>query len=220
MKIRTRLIVFIVIYVGLIVTSFFIQSRLDNQLSPIIFENPTISVKNYLDDFIQVTISCYWEDKPVKFLVLDDLGNIAHKSETNLSCEGFKSVNLQGMPQDYNYERKYSVQLDFDNKTLRSDYFSLAKEDRLSFVKKELFSSIYFMYYQNRLARGSYSDSQRLLFVDTKDPAYAENYLWIHTLGILSTVTIFLIIDITLWVIYFFSKFVNNKKGFTKRRKK
>jgi hypothetical protein len=104
------------------------------------------------------------------------------------------------------------VEAHFDNVTLSSDYFYFANSTRPSLIKKEAFSFFYFMYYQNRLARGSYSDSQRLLYVSTGDSEYAKNYMLAHGLGVFSTFTLVLTVDIAIWIIYFIYISLKKKK--------
>lgn len=202
MKFKYRIPIIITIALIVFFSGVFAESRMEQYLSPEIYKNPTISVQNFGDDFIRVTISCYWKDKPVNFIVLDQWGNLKHNSSFLLSCEGYKKINLQGEPQDYPMDRMYMVKMHFDNQTISTEYFNLSESTKKELIKREIFSFSYFMIYESRLARGSYSDDQRLLYVDTRDPVYAKNFIIANSLGVISTFTIFFIIDIGIWIGY------------------
>lgn len=203
MKFRYRLLIILAIYFAVVATGFIAEKNLEKELSPAVFQNPTITVQSFLDDFITVRISCYWENKTVNMIVTDEFNNIRHNSTFDLSCKGYKLIELQGEPQDYEKDRAYRVEVHFDNQSISSGYFYLMNSTRIGLIKKEIFSFSYFMMYQSRLARGAYSDDQRLLYTDTRDPVYAENFIKAHFLGVLSTFTIFFIIDIGIWILYF-----------------
>jgi hypothetical protein len=209
-KFLYRLAIILTVYILIILIGVIYGQKLDNQISPYVFENPTITIQTYLDDFIRVRISCYWEDKPVNFIVRDEFNNLRHNSSVLLSCQGYKTLDLQGQPQDYETDRKYQVEVNFDNQTIKSSYFYLANHTRIGLIEKETRSFFTFMIYQSSLARGSYSDKQRLLYADTKDPIYAEGFIKAHALGIISTFTIFFIIDIGIWIFIFIRGYILN----------
>jgi hypothetical protein len=200
MRFKYRIVLIVGIYLLLLFCGFIVEYNFDKQLAPDVFKNPTLSIKTFLDDFIIVTISGYWNQKQVNFVVIDEFGNIMHNSTSTFDCEGYKKINLQGSPQDYPKDRKYRVEAFFDNQSISSNYFYLANCTGLCLVKNEFNSFFYFMIYQSRLARGSYSDYQRLMYVDTKDPVYAERFIKAHALGLISTLNILLAIDIAIWI--------------------
>ena len=213
MKLKYRVLTIIIIYLAIILAGVIVSDKLNKEISPAVFENPTLTVQTFLDDFISVRISCYWPDsKQVNFLVLDEFGNIRHNSSVHLNCSGYKELNLQGQPQDYESERMYRLEATFDNQTISSGYFYLSNNTRKELIKKELFSWSYFMIYQSRLARGSYSDDQRLLYMSTGDKTYAQNFILAHALGIISTFTIIFSIDIAIWIGYWIYKASKTKK--------
>ena len=203
LKFMHRLLIILSVYFIVIIIGIIVGHELNDTISPQVFENPTISVQTFLDDFIRVRISCYWEQKQVNFVVMDEFDNIRHNSSVILDCKGYKTVDLQGQPQDYEKDRKYIVKAIFDNQTISSNYFYLSNNTKIELIKKEATSFFGFMIYQSRLARGSYSDDQRLLYSNTGDPVYAENFIKAHALGIISTFTIFFVIDIGIWVVVF-----------------
>jgi hypothetical protein len=211
MDIKKRLIIIVVVYFALIGISLIVGKGLDSQLAPAVFENPTLAVRSYLDDFLEVRISCYWDNKAVNFLILDEFENVRHNSSFNVSCNGYKKVYLQGRPQDLEYNKKYRVVARFDNQSMSSDFFSLQEPNKTSLIKKEAFSFFYFMYYQNSLARGSYSDSQRLLYVSSNDLDHGKQYIMARVAGMLFALTIVFLIDMAIWIFYFASKIYRKK---------
>jgi hypothetical protein len=103
------------------------------------------------------------------------------------------------MPLDYTKDRKYIVYATFNNQTINSGYFSFTNTSTREIFKKEIYSSLAFMIYQNRLARGAYSDRERLLWVETRNYEHGKNYALANAIGVLSTLTIFLVIDLIIW---------------------
>jgi len=85
-------------YLVVVFFGFASEHQIEKKLSPQIYQNPSLEVKNYLDDFLRVRISCSWENKSINFLVFDDLENIWHNSTSRFSCNGYKEVDLQGSP--------------------------------------------------------------------------------------------------------------------------
>ena len=170
MKIIVRIAWILGLYLIILLLGILAGQYFNSQLEPAVFENPTISVRSYLDDFVRVRISCYWDDKSVQFIVIDEFNNVKHNSIQTISCRGYKEVDLQGQPQDYEPERSYRVEARFDNTSISSGYFYLLKDSKSSFIRKEVFSWFYFMIYQNRLARGSYSDDMRFMYMNTHSP--------------------------------------------------
>lgn len=213
MKVRNRIILVVGIYLLILLGGFIAESTFDKDLAPEVFKNPTLSLKTFLDDFIIATISCYWEQKPVTFVVIDEFGNVMHNSTSTFDCEGYKKISLQGNPQDYPKDRKYRLEAFFDNSSISSGYFYFENCSGLCLIKKEIHSFFYFMIYQSRLARGSYSDYQRLMYADTHDPVYAERFIKAHGLGLISTFTLFLAIDLTIWIFVFFKFGVDKARG-------
>ena len=212
MNLKKRIIIILIIYVIVVLIGILMQYGLESRLSPLVFENPTISIKTFLDDFINIKISCYWDKKPINIVVKDEFSNIWHNSSPVISCKGYKELNLQGQPQDYRIDRKYIVELNFDNQTINSGYFYFKKYNFFGIVQREAFSFFHFSIYENRLARGSYSDSQRLLYAATKNPIYAENYIRSHLAGLIYTFVILLSINLLIWLFVFLSKMFKRKK--------
>lgn len=111
------------------------------------------------------------------------------------------------------------MEVNFDNVTLTSNYFYFSNTTNRGLIDREAFSFFYFMFYQSRLARGAYSDSQRLLYASTHDPQYARSFIWANSLGIISTFSILFGIDIAIWIFYWiYSAGKKGKKLFQKRR--
>jgi hypothetical protein len=203
MNLKKRILIILLVYLIILIIGITSEYKLESQISPYVFANPTISVQTYLDDFIRIKINCDWREKNVTFIVLDEFNNIRHSSTSQLTCSGYKQLDLQGMPQDYPTDRKYQVIAYFDNETIKTGEFYFYEYNKLGLIQRELYSFFRFSIYENRLARGSYSDAQRLLFVNTGEIIYAQNYLKSHLGGLLYTFIILLTIDLIIWIIYF-----------------
>jgi hypothetical protein len=219
MRLAYRILIILGIYLILVLFGIIAEHKIENQISPEVFANPSISVQTFLDDFISIKISCYGNKKEINFLVQDEYENFWYNSTVLLNCDGYKEIDLQGSPQDYPLDRKYRVIANFDNQSIKSGYFNFEEDSRFGLIKKEVFSFFSFAMYDNRLARGSYTDSQRMLYLATGDSVYGKNYLLSHLTGFIFTLSILLSIDIAIWIIYFiymgFKKFkLHKRKGF------
>jgi len=207
-----RVYIFLIIYIVLLCTGIFYSHRFNSELSNYVFEDPRLSIKLFLDDFIVVHFSCSGNNTQVNFVVIDEYNNIWHNSTAYMNCNSFNEVNLQGSPQDYVLNREYMVFATFNNQTINSGYFEIKKQPFLLFIKNEIASFFSFMIYQNRLARGSYCDRQRMLWVDTNDMKYGKSYILCHGLGLISTFNILLAINIVIWVGFWIYKLSYKKK--------
>ena len=213
MKWKYRLALILTIYAIILLSALLTENNLENQLSPNVFENPTMSFQFFMDDFIRVKFSCFWTNGTVNFIVQDEFGNMRHNSSLVFSCEGFKIIDLQGVPQDYLTDRKYLVLANFDNRSIRSEYFYFEKYTWLNLIKKEIFSFLRFAILENRLARGAYTDQQRMLYTATGDDNYGKNYLLSHLAGFIFTFSILLTIDLAIWIFVFFKFGIDKARG-------
>lgn len=185
--------------------SLIINNNIESEM-PEIYQNDYLKISSFLDDFIRVQFSCFGNATLVSFQIIDENNNIFHNSTSYLSCNEFNKIDLQCSPKDCQYNKKYKVIAGFNNKSISSDYFYFKEPTRLSLARTEIVSFFSFMIIQNRMARACYSDQQRLLYSSTKDIDHGEKYILVHFIGVLSTFTIFLTIDIILWLIYFIRK--------------
>jgi len=212
MKIKYRIAVVLIAYAAIILLGIYFMNKLDAQLSPKVFEDPRLNIRTFLDDYIEIEFSCPGNTTNASFAVYDEYGNLWHNSSYILCCNTFNKLDLQGSPQDYLTGRKYIVYARFNNETINSGYFEFARYSFFGLVKRETIAFFSFMIYQNRLARGSYCDKQRFLWVNTHDEIYGKNYMLCHTVGIFSTFNVLLTINILIWIGYFIYNGLKRKK--------
>lgn len=200
-KIAIRVAAILILYFIVVFTSQFFVNKVYDNIAPNVFSEPLITITPFLDDFVTAQFSCQGNMTEVNFIVQDEYGNIRHNSSARINCNTFTKVSLQGSPLDYTKDRKYIVYALFDNQTINSGYFEFENYTSFQLIKKEIYSCFAFMISQNKLARGTYSDRERLLFIDTGDYKYARTALQSNAIGVLYAFTIFFIIDIGIWTV-------------------
>lgn len=213
-KIYIRVCLILIIYLIILFLSQFFINLVYSDIKSKIYTESIIAVTPFLDDFVTAQFSCQGNSTKVNFIVKDEFENIRHNSSSTINCNTFTKVSLQGSPLDYTKDRKYIVYATFNNQTINSGYFIFTKNTFPEIIKREVYSFIAFMISQNKLARGTYSDRQRLLFLDTGDEKYARATFQANVIGVLYAFTIILGIDIILWLIYWITQIVkkSNKK--------
>ena len=200
-KILIRVVLVIAVYFAIIFMSQFFVNLIYPEIAPGIFSESIITAKPFLDDFVIAYFSCPGNETNATFTVKDEYGNIRHNSSAELDCNTFSKVTLQGSPLDFTKDRRYIVYASFNNQTINSGYFSFPNVTKTKLIETEVISWFAFMVSQNKLARGTYTDRQRLLFADTGDYKYAKAAVISNAIGVLYVFTVFLGIDIAIWLL-------------------
>lgn len=216
-KIITRLTIILIIYLIILLLGAICIKAIYKEITPELFKEPIIKVDPFLDDFINAKFSCSGNETEVNFIVKDEFGNTRHNSSATINCDTFTKISLQGSPLDFTKDREYIVYASFNNQTINSGYFSFKNVSTISLIKIEIISFFAFMINQNNRARGTYSDRQRLLWVETGDPKFAENALLANLVGLLYVLDIFLGIDLAIWMFVWVRSVV--KKGKKTKKK-